>query len=545
MRRFESLPENFFSDKSKARLKSPFYHLRKEEEVHARLVKSDMKLRLQRCLEETNHWRHASNENGSGISLENPHNQAHVACGYPVSAVAYAAFHPAFYLIHSNVDRYYQKYLELEPDSLDEFREHQLMRLENGEEDKFAASLAPFENRTKQITWTSEAVMCPNSGQELHYVYDSLPQRDPPQMREPPILAVFPEVDVVNKLIGPDGEMKSFELHVYLLEKSKEDKWQLPQSVEELEHSERCSDDIQYCGWCAAFPGKGPSCENCQQTKPILLSVDITRSLANLNISREMAMLKVVCVDEFGQICELDDLSSTYGDTVSIPKPKIVGSYFEGNVNDTLGKEDWRNEDSFNVTQLSRSLKKLGFYEGEVTGNFSDELEEAVRQYQQFLGILEDGKAGRIVKSAILAPRNDGFKDKLDDHDQANFEMSSTVRWYLGPSPGYMQRASVEEATECAVEQWQRALGNSLLLERTMSREDSDFSIVWTDRTATNDTVFDGKGGSLAHTLVPHRIEFDKNERWFTDVDKKRRGDEFSYYPVLLHGKFFPFDRIK
>ena len=535
-RRFESLPEKFFNEKSKARLKSPFYKLRAENHVRDRLVKCDMKMRLQQCLEETNHWRHASNENGSGVSLENPHNQAHVACGYPVSSVAFAAFHPVFYLIHSNVDRYYQKYLELEPDSLEEFRSHQLMRLEKGDDDKFAASLAPFENRAKNEVWTSEAVMCPNSGPELHYVYDSLPQRDPPQMREPPIYAIFPEVDVVYKLVGEDGEMKAFELHIFVMDKAKEEKWDLPSCIDDLNSPELCSEDIQYAGWCGAFPGKGPSCENCKQTKPILLSVDITRAMASLNLSRENAVLKVACVDEVGKICRLEDISAVHGDGVFIPLPKIVGSYFEGDINDSLTKENWRDENSFNVAQLARSLKKYGFYTGEITGEYSDDLEDAVKEYQQFLGIVADGNVGQVMKSALLAPRNDGLRDKVEESDEAMFAPGSKVRWFLGMSPGYMKREEVERATECAILKWQKAMDNAVEFERSYDVHDCEVAITWTDRTEANDTVFDGKGGSLAHTNAPN-IEFDKNERWFTDVAKKRRGDEFAYYPVLLHGK--------
>ena len=39
--------------------------------------------------------------------------------------LAQSSFHPIFWLHHANVDRIYEKYLELEPDSAREFERHQ------------------------------------------------------------------------------------------------------------------------------------------------------------------------------------------------------------------------------------------------------------------------------------------------------------------------------------------------------------------------------------------------------------------------------------
>lgn len=429
-RKFEELPEKFFFEENRQRMKSPFYRLHTEKAVLEKLEMSDMALRLQQCLEETNHWRHASNENGSGISLENPHNQAHVACGYPVSSVSIASYHPVFYLIHANVDRYYQKYLQLEPDSCEEFREHQKMRTETGAPDKFSEGLEPFiMNHEEGNPWQSETVMCSDIAKSLNYVYDELPQRDPPQMRESPVWAVFNQVDVVNKLVGDDGNMLSFELHIFVLEKARAAEWVAPKTVEEFQCGE-------YGGWCSAFPGKGPKCSNCQITSKIMLSKDITKALNRLNVSREDACLSVLCVDEFGAICPLEELSNQYGKGVEIPIPKIVGSYFEGDFNEVLTRDVENVVGGYNITQLSKCLKKYGFYLGDVCDCFTEELEDAVKEFQSFFGFINDGKVGPIMKTAILAPRNDVFEDLNTCEDEKKFEQGSVVKWFLGSSPG-------------------------------------------------------------------------------------------------------------
>ena len=38
----------------------------------------------------------------------------HGIVGFPMASLAWAAFHPVFYLHHNNVDRVYEKYITLE-----------------------------------------------------------------------------------------------------------------------------------------------------------------------------------------------------------------------------------------------------------------------------------------------------------------------------------------------------------------------------------------------------------------------------------------------
>jgi len=57
--------------------------------------------------------------------VEVPHNSVHVACGWPLTDVALAAFHPIFFLLHSNVDRIHEAYLQSDPDAMQEFESHQ------------------------------------------------------------------------------------------------------------------------------------------------------------------------------------------------------------------------------------------------------------------------------------------------------------------------------------------------------------------------------------------------------------------------------------
>ena len=43
-----------------------------------------------------------------------------------------SAFHPIFWMHHCNIDRLYQKYLELEPDSKEEMQRHERLMIKRG-----------------------------------------------------------------------------------------------------------------------------------------------------------------------------------------------------------------------------------------------------------------------------------------------------------------------------------------------------------------------------------------------------------------------------
>ena len=66
------------------------------------------------CLVQDEHFLHASTRYRRANAVEAPHNSLHMHCGFPMTSLRYAAFHPIFFLHHCNIDRLYEKYLTLE-----------------------------------------------------------------------------------------------------------------------------------------------------------------------------------------------------------------------------------------------------------------------------------------------------------------------------------------------------------------------------------------------------------------------------------------------
>ena len=51
-----------------------------------------------------------------------------------------------------------------------------------------------------------------------------------------------------------------------------------------------------------------------------------------------------------------------------------------------------------NVTQLQTWLQTQGFYKGKIDGEFGNYTEQAVKAFQQYVGIKEDGIVGNISR---------------------------------------------------------------------------------------------------------------------------------------------------
>ena len=61
------------------------------------------------------------------------------------------------------------------------------------------------------------------------------------------------------------------------------------------------------------------------------------------------------------------------------------------------------NSQGTKVTQLQQDLKQLGYYYAEITGNFGEKTEAAVKKFQQAKGLTADGVAGASTLNAIAA----------------------------------------------------------------------------------------------------------------------------------------------
>jgi len=237
--------------------------------------------------------------------------------------------------------------------------------------------LAPFKH-----PFTSEAMMPADTFKisGLGYSYANLPKRTVTsanrRMTAPPALCQFIDVDPVK--LKPN----TYALHVYVYRKDDQDKWVAPANLWDVANE----DDPHYAGMGSVFGGKPGDCENCSESKPISILVDISKVLATLGATRSDVVLKVLTVDGDGKVATLEELMAA---GVALSAPRIVGPSFDGDGGEALSPSD--------RAMLEVWLKQMGYAEGEA----------GVKDFQEFTGLSADGVVGPVTMSAVMQVRRD------------------------------------------------------------------------------------------------------------------------------------------
>lgn len=540
-----TLPDQFIKDDNN--LKNRNMTKRKSPEViEATLRNNKLQTLVDKCLNESEYWKHASAEH-QGWSVEVPHNSVHVAIGFPMSSVQFAAFDLTFWLHHCNVDRIHEKYLQVERDSEVEFKTHQdfLTReaKENGKtpKNKFEDTLEPFKHPfTGNPIYPKDCFHTEHIG----YQYDVLPSFSPPdeknQMRQAKVFLTFANVDM-NAF-----SLTSYMLHAFLkpLESKEEVKI-------DLAHPENFAELKEYGGCVAIFGSKGIKCKNCETRKPVCLRIDISDALIRLEKSRYEVEVEIVAIPED----EDTHFKLEFKDDKCVQLPlrrcKIVGeSIFEDTqvLKQVSCPDGITHRDRGQVLQIQNILKSFGYYEGECDGWWGPKTESALETFKGYVGIKgkEEG-AGAITKASLARDRFDAHRDELtDDNDKKFFDLSTkTFNYSVGVSPGYLNRAQVLKETQAAFDGWGEALGIKFCLKGLRDTEDlgdksstDTIHIAWFHKSGEqSEYTFGARGGTLAHTTPEARlIQLDITERWLLMTQKQEyKYGRFFYQPVLAH----------
>ena len=360
-----------------------------------------------KSLRSEQHWQHASprerteKERRMAIaklpkpSIEDPHNHIHGGLG-GVMATFQSSFHPVFWLHHNNIDRFYQKYTQMHPDSLEEFRAKQAKLKSQGDHEVAAGypegpygtyhgGGGPFKTATGK-DFHADHCFDPS---ELGYEFDSLPEPPPEgglNMQEMPTFAVFPSIDI-NQM------EKSMNLHVFV-SRSSDDDFKPPTRIEDFES---CP---QYAGYGAIFGLFPPGgCTACKASKPFDVSVDITGALRRNKLRKAETALVVVVESAADGI--LQPLAET-----PVPSPMISGPTFENIVDPTDISAGAVTSNVSDVEALQKYLVAMGYKSTEVVdGAVGDKTVEAIKALQTAAGLTVDGVVGPITKAKIVSPQ--------------------------------------------------------------------------------------------------------------------------------------------
>ncbi|CAD7699846.1 unnamed protein product [Ostreobium quekettii] len=498
--RFSTMPSGLVTDRNELS-RDGYSRVPSDRQIARDIRSANLAEGVNGALREEEHWRFASTRWRQPTNVESPHNQVHVILGFPMASVGFAAFYPGFWLHHCNIDRILSKYLELEPDSEQEMRQQQAsLQQNNGERNRYTAPLRPF-----RLNGRSFRVSDTFSDQALGYRYDVLPATPPQQMRSLPTFAKF----TINILEMQDH---SYTLHVFVLPKGTAAAWAPPAD------RSTWADDPAFAGVGAIFSARRARCENCEDRPPFDVYIEITQVLQRAGLSRYDCAVRVMTVDENDAVARLED--------TPVPAPTIEGPFFE-NKEAPLK----RGSTDGDTKQLQKYLIKFGWLTADADGQYGPVTEEAVKKFQRFVGLTPDGVAGTVTKGKLGLPRMDTVPDQPDDPDVANYQKGQTVKYWVGPEPGYMNRDGVVEEIKQAFAAWAEATG--VKFQEVRRKCAAHVRVSWGDKSPDNLFSFDGKGGALAHSTKDY-LQFDAAERWLLRGQNSAPG-RFFLYPVALH----------
>eukprot|EP00038_Savillea_parva_P010861 m.193324 g.193324 ORF g.193324 m.193324 type:complete len:873 (-) comp18898_c0_seq1:157-2775(-) len=519
------VPEGLVKPDFGARLiERGFKFIRSDEDIRLRMTNARVDDGMYACLEQPEHWQHASTRFRRGFSVEDPHNDIHVALGYPMSSVQFAAFHPIFFLHHCQVDRIYEKYLHVEgiEECKQEMMAQQKMLADRGDRNRWDAPLRPFTHpgSTTEVMPTDMF-----DTTRLGYVYDTLPDMRPMQMQQAPTYALF---------IGMSPtafESHSYTLHVYVFKSLEEcATFKVPTRTDER------SSHNNYAGETNIFGGRGSECANCLDRLPFDRAVNLTDTLNRLHLSRYTCALHVVVERDDGVLCTLEEVPE-------IPAPVVTGPVFEAMALQLRKTDTTVEAIRGDVQALQDRLTLLGFYDSECDGWFGPKTEKAVQACQTAYGLDHDGAAGPDLKRMLIRPLNDGHGHATTtrESDARVRDLSSKfdLTYWVGEAPGYLSRVGLMKEVDDAFEAWHTACGVGF--RRVDTATDADLHITFGDFDGNkNVSLFDcsdGSGGMLAHS-TDTSIMFDPAERWMLQGQQpKPTHGRLSYelLPVLMH----------
>jgi len=538
---FGELPASLVDSQQANELSQLGYtRLASDAEIRARLSVNRLNAKVASAFSDGEHWTCVSKRcRRRGYTLESCHDEVCMACGFPLSDPAYAAFHPLFFLHQCNLDRIYESYLQQRgpQECSASFRLRQEQLHENRDEpDRFEKALEPFGHPLKKRPLLPVDTF---DTLELGYIYDELPL-----IRPPPVTPLPPEdVGADTAALGNSSahgqapvyaafrglssvslQGRSFSLHVFVARRGVEPAWAPPAgSVVDWQALP------EYAG-CAAARGSGGSSASGSSAvaRPFDAVVEVQDTLHTLKLSRYDAELRVVCVDQLGQTVPLED--------TPVPPPVLVGPFLEDAFSELR-----EGSEGGDVAQLQRRLAALGYDVGEADGTYSSQVRAAVERFQDFGGLEVDGVTGPATKALLMARRKDLAPDAgVTSEVRKCFVEGETVHYRVQTLPRHLERQRGKMLLEIAIAfaQWGQAMNVTFALAEETEDESAApaLTVRFEDLSELGALHHGGlalPGGQLLE-VSQDVITLDAGERWLLR-DETGSPEAPRLFPVLLH----------
>ena len=346
------------------------------------------------------------------------------------------------------VDRFYEAYIQKNPDSKDEFQRHQrtlkkTFRKMPGFPDGPYGVYEPFVH---PVTGAQSHVSDTFDVASLGYRFDDLPVPRKQQLNAPPYYAVFRGINVL-KMDSPRV------VHVFVADKTKS-VWTPPSDV-----------TVDTLSQLPEFAGSGSifffaleqgACENCFERAPFDLYVDVTDALRANSILPRNTVLHCLVEDDDDQIMPLAQ--------TPVPAPLLRGPRFRPEASSDTDTDD--------VSELQKELISRRMKASDVVdGGLGEKTIDAIKKFQRAAGLTEDGIAGPKTKAKLMQK---GMLNDAPVVSAPTVASGEVMTWWLDedsvPS-SLLPLASTLNELQLAFETWSEPTGEQISTRRSPDDE--------------------------------------------------------------------------
>jgi len=445
-----------------------------------------------------------------------PHNLVHVAFGGSMASVPEAGYDPVFYCHHAGVDFYYQRWLNrIGVNNALEQLERELLRNDSDLDSR----MRPFRNYTHRDCLDLEKLQYSYSGtrnmkniidfnrsEEIYYTNEENKNK---------IKIIIPNC----KRSDPLFNSKSFHICVFIYKNKK-------QYLDDLNNYDYRKDyknwrnHKHFCGEAGIFNGKGKECKNCIKIPIYNIEIDITKHFKRLKINKNKFFFKIFTKDEKKRIAEIQN-------TILYP-PQIFRKIGNINENDILFGNKTES-----LKRIQKFLQKIDLYHGEIDGQYLNKTKSALKYYQKFHDLKQDGIIGDKTKLDFNKCRYDFFSDKSENKIMKS---SRKIKYYFKDPPSYLKRNDIIKIILFVMNQWQKII--SFNYEET--KEKNEANLIFDFSYEMNFKKYDGIEKEICK-LNKGNIYLNMYKKWTIEDEPKKY--EYSLKAVLLHivGHYFGF----
>lgn len=433
------------------------------------------------------------------LNIEHLHNRIHAALSPIMMDLELSAHHPLFWLVHCNLDRIFEGYLQAHPET-------HLEIVGEGMSD-----LLPFRKPSNSTSNSKYASCLDAISPEMRPRFDRVPKpiTDKCGERIGRAVLMFPNVDVRSL-------RRSYQLKVYTIPKE-EMHFDFYAEPERLKQFFATTAGVMY----------SPVPESRSEVVPRRKSwfnvyCRIGAALEDLRITNPDYKLVVLAEDSDGKGYNLKEL---LGRGV-LPKPIIGGPVFLNRQPISEGQQD------YDVSVMQKYLRKFGYLNTPPSGFFDVATKSALVGFQRFAGIKVDGVLGSITRDRITQIRYTLIPDNKPAR-MLYFRPNQAVSYVIDTYPPYMSGDKFYNEVARCFDQWARA--SNLTFVRSVQPNMANIVIGFRNFSLFCTEPFEfGARGSVLCNVEESTISLDSSERWLLQSEPDRKGC-FKLTPVLLH----------